>query len=636
MKRFLPLFLFFALMQSALVYSQPYPPLELSGDVVTSGTGTAVDVSIRAGMNFQNITFLSGTIVFDTTVATYGSMTYWGLSNPNGVNFTYQGGGRLSFTWSSLITIGPTLSAGDRVFTLSFNVVGAPGTNTFILWDSIPTQHQWGNGFGWGGTNFAYGPGQINVICGQPTAAFTSTDSLLNWDFTFNGQSTSGSTYFWDFGDGNTSTLQNPSHTYASGGSRVVCVTVSDTCGTDSICQTVNVCPLPTPNYTQSSNNQTVTFTDQTTGLPSSWLWDFGDGNISTQQNPVHTYASTGTYTVCLTSTNACGSDSTCRSIQVTCITPVTAWTNSANELVASFNDISAASPTSWFWDFGDGNTSTMQNPMHTYNSPGTYQVCLTTTNVCGSDSSCSSVTVTCAAPTAAFTDSTNALVVDLFDLSTNGATGWLWDFGDGVTSTQQNPTHTYAAPGTYLVCLTATSLCGSDSSCVSVTVACDAPVAAFTESATARVVQFTDNSTNGATGWSWDFGDGNVSSSQSPSHTYTADGTYWVCLIARSICGADTVCDSVSVIGAGVAPEVVAGLSLYPNPAYDLVQIEVTGGVGITQVRMVDAMGKAVRTMKVNGQHKVQLTLSELPRGLYLIEVERGGQWLTRKVIVE
>ena len=637
MKRLFTLLCFLFLVQLGVVNAQSYPPLELSTDVVTGSTGSFVDVSVRAGMNFQNIVLLRGTLVFDTTVATYNSMVFWGLSNPNGVNFTYNGGGRLSFTWNSLISIGPTLSAGDRVFTLRFDVVGAPGTTTLITLDSVPTQKQWGNGFGWGGTNFAYGPGQINVICGQPAAAFTSTDSLLTWDFNFSGQSTTGSSYLWDFGDGNTSTQQNPTHVYASPGTRVVCVTVSDTCGTDSLCQTINVCPPPVTSFTQSANNQTITFGDQTTGGATSWLWDFGDGNTSTQQNPTHTYASTGNYTVCLTTTSACGSDSSCRSIQVSCNVPATNWTNTSNELTSTFTDITTGGATSWFWDFGDGNTSTLQNPTHTYSAPGNYTVCLTTTNVCGSDSTCYSVNVTCTAPAAAFADSTNELVVDFADLSTNGATSWLWDFGDGNTSTQQNPSHTYATPGSYTVCLTSTSICGSDSTCHTVTVTCVAPTASFTQASTARTVQFTDGSTNTPTSWAWDFGDGNTSTQQDPSHTYSSDGTFTVCLVASSICGADTVCDSVTVMGTGglIQPP-TESLRIYPVPAEKFVQIEWEGTREMKSIRLLSLLGKEVREESgLNGQ-AYRMPLEGISAGLYFVEVEIEGARIVRRIQVK
>ena len=562
-------------------------------------------------------------------------MVFWGLTNPNGLFITYNGNGRLSFSWSSLITIGPTLNAGDPIITLRFNVVGAPGTSTFITQDATPTPIYWGNGFGWSGSNYQFAPGQINAICGQPSAAFTSTDSLYNWDFTFTGQSTTGSTYLWDFGDGNSSTQQNPTHVYATPGQRIVCVLVSDTCGVDTFCQTINVCQLPATNFSIAPNNTTIGFQDLTTNLPSAWLWDFGDGNTSTQQNPTHTYANTGSYTVCLTTTNPCGGDSSCRILNVTCTAPTAAYSESANELVVNFSDATTGSATGWLWDFGDGNTSTMQNPMHTYAAPGNYTVCLTSTNVCGSDSSCSTVTVTCTSPTAAFADSTNELTVTFSDASMVSPTSWLWDFGDGNTSTMQNPVHTYAAPGSYTVCLVASSICGSDTTCSNVTLTCVAPVADFSSTSTAAAFQFSDLSTNMPTSWAWDFGDGNNSSVQNPSHTFSADGEYVVCLIASSICGADTLCDSVTVIGAGRQPALSnPAISIFPNPAQGSVQVTLEAGQ-LESIRLVNMIGQTLREVRENGKQTTRFSLEGIVPGLYSLEVyTTEGRWV-RKVRV-
>jgi PKD repeat protein len=137
--------------------------------------------------------------------------------------------------------------------------------------------------------------------------------------------------------------------------------------------------------------------------------------------------------------------------------------------LNVSFTDLSTNSPTLWSWNFGDGGTSTQQNPSHTYTSAGTYTVTLTATNSCGSDDEVKVdyIMVTCVAPTAAFVGSPTSgevpLNVTFTDQSTGSPTSWSWTFGDGGTSTQQNPSHTYTTAGTYTVTLTATNSCGSD-----------------------------------------------------------------------------------------------------------------------------------------------------------------------------
>ncbi|MCB9447833.1 MAG: PKD domain-containing protein [Flavobacteriales bacterium] len=380
----------------------------------------------------------------------------------------------------------------------------------------------------------------------DPGFSLNATNLQVAFTDTSSGTPTS---WLWDFGDGNISTQQNPTHTYATTGTYTTCLTVTNSCGTDSVCHSVNVtCPVPDPGFSFTASNLQVSFTDTSTNTPTSWLWDFGDGNISTQQNPTHTYATTGTYTTCLTVTNSCGTDSACHSVNVTCPVPDPGFSFTASNLQVAFTDTSSETPTSWFWDFGDGNTSTQQNPTHTYATTGTYTTCLTVTNSCGTDSACHSVNVTCPVPDPGFSFTASNLQVAFTDTSSEIPTSWLWDFGDGNISTQQNPTHTYATTGTYTTCLTVTNSCGTDSACHSVNVICPVPDPGFSFTASNLQVSFTDTSTNTPTSWFWDFGDGNTGTQQNPTHTYATAGTYTTCLTVTNSCGTDSACHSVNV----------------------------------------------------------------------------------------
>lgn len=136
--------------------------------------------------------------------------------------------------------------------------------------------------------------------------------------------------------------------------------------------------------------------------------------------------------------------------------------------LTVSFTDKSTGNATGWFWDFGDGNKSTQQNPVHLYRS-GTYTVKLTVTGSGGADSKSASnfITVKHPAPVASFTASPlsgyEPLSVSFTDTSTGNITDWSWDFGDSVMSTEEDPVHVYQA-GTYTVKLTVTGAGGSNS----------------------------------------------------------------------------------------------------------------------------------------------------------------------------
>ncbi|MFN8395559.1 MAG: PKD domain-containing protein [Bacteroidia bacterium] len=295
-----------------------------------------------------------------------------------------------------------------------------------------------------------------------PVAQFTPTTAGLNASFT-DLTTNNPIAWSWNFGDGGTSTLQNPTHTYAAPGSYSVCLTATNACGFNVSCQTILVCQQPVAAFNQSANLLQVNFTDVSTGTPTSWAWTFGDGGTSTQQNPSHTYAGPGTYNVCLTVTNSCSTTTACQNITVVCPAPQAGFTTIVLGFTANFT-IQSSSPgtPTYAWDFGDGGTSTLFNPSHTYTTGGIYNVCLTITTECGVDTYCDSISVACPTPGTNFTWTSNGFVANFTDLSTNTPTGWLWDFGDGGTSTVQNPSHTFATIGLFFVCLTASNDCGT------------------------------------------------------------------------------------------------------------------------------------------------------------------------------
>jgi PKD repeat protein len=225
-------------------------------------------------------------------------------------------------------------------------------------------------------------------------------------------------------------------------------------------------------NFAEAISELTVTFQDISTGNPTSWRWDFGDGRRSTQQNPSHTYGAGGSYVVTLTASKTGSEDSFNKlvSVEEEELTPSFAFL--VDGLNVTFQDTSAGGPTSWTWDFGDGRSSREQHPQHRYSRSGNYVVELTVRRGGVVESISQIVSVgDVSGLNAAFSFQINGLTVTFLDTSTGAPTDWSWSFGDGGTSSAQNPTHTYGGAGSYAVTLTARRTGAADSTSAIVTV---------------------------------------------------------------------------------------------------------------------------------------------------------------------
>lgn len=389
----------------------------------------------------------------------------------------------------------------------------------------------------------------IDVGCEDPVANFTYMSDGLDVSFVYSGPS-SPLTYFWMFGDGQTSNEANPSVTYSSASGYQVCLTVTDVCGTDQYCETISVgCEPPAAFFAVQQNGLEVITFNTSSGGATNWNWDFGDGNTSIEQNPVHVYNAPGTYNICMSAGNTCGQTQHCQEVIVTCAEPQAAFSYEVDNLVVDFTDLSTGGVTSYTWTFGDGTPSSfVTNPTHTYTQSGQYQVCLVVSSVCGNTQICETIAVGCESTTPDFDFVANELVVDFTDLSAGDPIEWTWLFGDGNSSTTQHPTHTYAAPGTYTVCLESGNNCGNNQICKEVTVDCALPTASFEIDETNLTVILTDLSMNNPMAWSWTFGDGNTSAIQNPTHNYAEAGEYTICLEVTNNCGSAMDCQTVDL----------------------------------------------------------------------------------------
>ena len=226
----------------------------------------------------------------------------------------------------------------------------------------------------------------------QASFTFSPGNPIVSQPIQFTDTSTGGPTsWSWIFGDTGSSNLQNPSHAYSAAGTYTVTLTVSNSTGQSQASHSITVSAASGlhASFSFSPPNplagQPIQFTDTSTGGPTSWTWIFGDGSTSTLQSPSYAYASAGTYSVTLTvSSLLSGSSQETQSITVTAPSGLPAsFTFSPSSPApgepVQFTDTSKGSPTSWLWTFGDGATSTLRGPTHTYTGRGPYVVTLTT-----------------------------------------------------------------------------------------------------------------------------------------------------------------------------------------------------------------------------------------------------------------
>ncbi len=336
-------------------------------------------------------------------------------------------------------------------------------------------------------------------------------------------------------------------------------ITITDRSGCSTIQSLVITQPLVIA-LTSSATPASCTLTDGIATVTATG----GVGNFSYQWDNNQTIQtvtglSAGNYTVIVTDGNGCTNTAT---VSITTPSGPIASFSSMNECFNNptpFTDRSSGGASQWSWNFGDGNSSTVQSPTHTYNTYGTFSVTLIATNSLGcKDSITHTVTVyplpashfispvVCVGDSSCFTDSST--------ISTGNITGWSWNFNDPNSSSNisntQNPCHTFSGAGKYNVILTATSNNGCQSTSNLTALVNGAPVAAFSfqNNCLNAPTTFTDHSNN-AKQWAWNFGDGNTSTQQRPTHTYANYGTYQVKLLVTSggIC-TDTISKTVTI----------------------------------------------------------------------------------------
>jgi PKD repeat protein/C1A family cysteine protease len=432
------------------VTSAPVPAPTVSSIMPSTGqTGTVVIVSDLAGRNF----------ISPVTV-------------------------RLTRSGSSDIAATSVVVASSTRISCQFDLTGAAvGT-----WDVVVRNPDGQEGRG---TGLFYVAGTPGTMRADFTASPRSGPAPLKVQFT-DASSGSITSWWWSFGDGTISSDQNPTHTYLREGTYTVSLKIAGSGGTyrKSASRYIIVGGDPVPPVAEFSGSPRsgtapldVQFSDLSTGAPTSWSWDFGDGATSLEQNPLHRYMGAGTYTVTLSVRTAAGSSTKIRDSYITVLDlppgpPVADFSGSPRSgtvpLNVQFSDLSTGSPERWEWNFGDGTSNgTSPSPMHSYGTTGTFTVSLTVWNGGGSATmvrvgyiTASSIPPTPGTLRADFSGTPRSgpspLSVAFTDLSTGYPMTWYWTFGDGGTSRERNPVYEYSRAGTYSVSLRVSNLNGS------------------------------------------------------------------------------------------------------------------------------------------------------------------------------
>ncbi len=443
-----------------------------------------------------------------------------------------------------------------------------------------------------------------------------------------------------------------------------------------------------------------VRFEDKSTSSKCSqitdYIWDFGDGTTSNAANPTHTYASNGIYNVCLIvigndGTSRC-TDTICQRVEIKDCNPCKCGLDPSMEIDIEKCDVkfgghagnnACTQVLQYHWNFGDGSTSSLQNPGHTYAANGSYTICLTVEGFDGTDvckaTVCKVIDIKDCDGCPCDLNPQMDLSIDKCEVKFRGDAGankctnvnkYFWDFGDGTTSTLQNPVHTYGTNGSYTVCLTVEGDNGlvkcKKTICKVIDIRdckdCDCKIGSnfmalygiqdpctlfFNESVST-------NSCTNVLSYDWDFGDGTTSTSANPAHTFPGDGTYNVCLSVSGSNGVkfckDKFCKTITISGcksiikkSSTTSEGVNDFeaSVFPNPFSNELSITFTNPVEQNvEVTLLNASGKQIALIsnekRAAGSQDVSFNGTDLglADGVYFVVI-RSDSYLSYKKVV-
>ncbi len=567
----------------------------------------------------------------------------------------------------------------DTLNNVSFtsNVSGtAPFTYTWNFGDGSPPSfqanpaHTYSNSGAYGVTlvvmdaNRTVCTAYDTVYVNYCQAYFIATQGSNSATYNFKNYSSAprtGVQYSWDFGDGSPLLNQkNASHTFNQSGNYLVTLSLNDTNNTcaSTYQDSIQVSIPCQAGFTYSLNGNELKITNTASNY-NNLIYYFGDGSSSSLPNPSHNYQQGRTYNVCqyVYGNNNCV-DTFCVSINVTM--PCSA--NFASELSKDtlfVTDLSQNAD-SIAYDFGDGTTSGLSNTYHIYSNSGTYNVCqfaYNTSTGCVS-STCTTTQVNVPRCQAKFTWQQTGDTVYF----TNGGKNYnslQYDFGDGTSSSLENPFHTYLASGTYVVTQTVLDVgrgcvdVYSDTLNITVSTSCVASFQIAIDTNLPGTVFVVNTSSNDNTHeYLWTFGDGSTSNIRLPEYRYQENLAHEVCLtVFDSILNcSSTFCDTFGLdsngniiksrgyrikvlegdfIGIEETPTIQA--SFFPNPVNNVLNIEGINLLSPTEIHIRDINGKAILRSRLTENY---IDLSNLRQGIYFLEIRQNEASIIRKIV--
>lgn len=412
--------------------------------------------------------------------------------------------------------------------------------------------------------------------CKYKKAAFKATTNGSGLATFTNLSSSNFHNYYWRFGDGGSSTLANPTHTYSTYTNFLVSLLAVDTVWgcKDSTARYVHIANCSS--FSNSFNTTQIGYTVNLFATLKNWpfqyelIWDYGDSTKDTINSPVskHIYSATGTYNICLKTrdtVNGC-TDSVCQSVTITaqnCSNFVADYSSQINNMTGLFIAKPMTGVHEYIWDFGDTviNTDTTNHISRTYNVAGTYTLCLIMRDTIGhcTDTVCKQFTVgnNCAGHNPNFNYNVFGGTVSFTNFMSRpwGTTAtYAWSFGDGTSSTLANPSHTYLSSGVYTVCMVSLLNNGCiDSVCKTVIVpkgTCLGFAANFSWIDTCSSLHLQNTSSSTANYYTWKVNGTTVSHQKNYVYALGAPGTYTVCLLAQDtiLNCADTICKTITI----------------------------------------------------------------------------------------